>query len=88
MEIKEFNQQFIQPNLPKNKKEWLVFTCIIIVVVTLGIVSVNKYLGIQYKATLILSPCNLCDNYLTSVRYGNNNIDFNNLKINYNNSQP
>ncbi len=81
MEIKEFNEQFIQPNLPKTKKEWVWFVLVILIVVTLGLVSVNSYLGIQYKAELIISPCNLCEEYQKNIIIDGQNIDLSNLNF-------
>ena len=63
MEINEFHQKYIKPNLPKTKKEWVWFLLIILVIVTLGLVAMNSYLGMQYKATLIQNPCALCDTF-------------------------
>ena len=88
-EINEFNpkdsrfyQDFIKPNLPKSKKEWVGYIMIILVVVTLGLVAVNQYLGISYKAVLIVSPCNLCEEYQRNRNAGVNHIDFSGLNLN------
>jgi hypothetical protein len=71
-------EQLIKQNLPNNRKEWIWFILIILVVATLGIVAVNQYLAIQYKATLIQAPCNLCDSY---IRQMNSNIKLGGLNL-------
>jgi len=68
MEKNKFYENFIKPNLPKTKKEWVWFIMIILVVVVLGLVGVNNYLAISYKSTLILSPCNLCETFQENQR--------------------
>ena len=64
----KFYETFVKPNLPKNKKEWVWFVLVILIVITLGLVAVNQYLGISYKATLILQPCNLCEDFQANMR--------------------
>ena len=64
----KFYNDFIKPNLPKNKKEWVWFVLVILIVITLGLVAVNQYLAISYKATLILQPCNLCEDFQRNMQ--------------------
>ena len=88
MEKERFYNEFISPNLPKNKKEWVLYILIILIVVTLGLVGVNNYLEIQYKATLIQNPCKLCEDFQYKMKYGfdKNLID---LRIlNYSDLEP
>jgi len=82
----KFYNDFIKPNLPKNKKEWVWFILVILVVITLGLVAVNEYLAISYKSTLILSPCNLCEDFQANIRSnlqgGVPNLNLSNIIIN------
>lgn len=82
----KFYETFIKPNLPKNKKEWVWFILVILIVVTLGLVAVNQYLAISYKATLIIQPCNLCEDFQRNMRSnmpgGIPNINLSNLVLN------
>ena len=69
-DIKEskFYNDFIKPNLPKNRKEWVSYIMIILIVVTLGLVAVNQYMAISYKAILILNPCQLCEDFQINLK--------------------
>ena len=78
----KFFEEFIQPNLPKTKKEYFWFILIILIVVTIGLFAVNQYLSIKYKATLIQSPCNLCKTFRRNpygIQVNDNN--FSNITI-------
>jgi len=79
-ENNKFFKEFIEPNLPKTKKEWVGYIMVILIVVTIGLVAVNSYLAISYKATLIQSPCNLCEEYQRQRAMGNR-IDLSGLNI-------
>ena len=67
-EESKFYNDFIKPNLPKNKKEWVSYIMIILIVVTLGLVAVNQYMAISYKAVLILNPCQLCEDFQRDLK--------------------
>lgn len=79
----KFIEQFIKPNLPKNKKEWVWFIIIILVVITLGTFLVNQYLGISYKATLIQSPCALCESFQNKILTGDLGLSLNLTNITF-----
>lgn len=64
----KFYKEFIKPNLPKTRKEVVGYIMIILIVITLGLISVNQYLAIQHKATLILNPCALCEDFQEKMR--------------------
>jgi len=76
-----FYENFIKPNLPKTKKEIFWFSLIIIIVITIGLFAVNQYLGIQYKATLIQSPCNLCKDFQNRIVVGGGDVDLSKLDL-------
>ena len=78
---KKFIEQFIKPNLPKNKKEWAYFIIVILIVISLGTFTANQYLGIRYKAQLLLEPCYLCEHYQEYLCTGANIVDIS--KINF-----
>ena len=65
-----FYDDFIKPNLPKNKKEYLYYFIVIIIIVTLGLIATNQYLAISYKATFILNPCALCKTFMQNKETG------------------
>jgi len=67
MELEKFKQIYVVPNLPHTRKEWIWFIIIILFVITSGIIAVNQYLAISYKATLILNPCDLCKDYIQQI---------------------
>jgi general stress protein CsbA len=72
--------EIVKANLPNNKKEWVWFIIIILLVVAVGVFTFNQYLAIQYKARLILNPCSLCDTYQQQVKM--QGIDLGNLTFN------
>lgn len=79
-----FYTTYIKPNFPVTTKEWIYFMLVILVVITLGLIAVNQYLAISYKATLILNPCNLCKEFQDKMRYINTNgfdINLSNITI-------
>lgn len=80
-----FYESFIKPNLPKSKKEWVSYIIVILVIVTLGLIAMNQYLAISYKATLLQNPCELCktfEGYVCSGRnFGIKDLDLSNLTI-------
>ena len=80
-EPNKFYETFVKPNLPKNKKEWVWFIIIILIVITLGLVAVNQYLAISYKATLIQSPCNLCKDFQNRIVVGGGDVDLSKLDL-------
>jgi len=84
-QINKFYEDFIKSNLPKTKKEWVGYIMIILIVVVIGLWGVNSYLGIQYKATLIQNPCQLCEDFQRQMRanqYAPGGLDISKLKIN------
>ena len=74
-ETSNFLSVIIKQNLPNTRKEWIIFILLILVVITLGLVAVNSYLGIQYKAQLITNPCALCEEFQVNILNDPNNIN-------------
>jgi len=78
-----FYNDFIEPNIPKTKKEWIWFISIIVLVVLIGLIGLNQYLGLVHKATLIQDPCSLCESYIKNMRnpYQINISNFQNITL-------
>ena len=60
MEQKINKSEFEKNYLPQTKKDTFKLIIVILIVVTLGLLFINQFLSLRYKAELLSKPCDLC----------------------------
>lgn len=69
-ELNKFYKEFVEPNLPKTKKDWVILIIVVLAIVSLGTFGLNQYIELTYKTTLIQNPCALCEEFMLYNRAG------------------